>query len=39
MQQVKDVELSLQWLESLLWHRFDHCLGTSTYCRHSQKKI
>ena len=23
VQQVKDPELSLQWLRSLLWHRFD----------------
>ena len=24
-QQVKDLALSLQWLRSLLWHRFDFC--------------
>ena len=38
-QQVKDSVSSLQQLGSLLWLRFDPWrLGTSTYCRHSQKK-
>ena len=30
VQQVKNLALALQWLGSLLWHRFDPWPGTST---------
>ena len=35
---VKEPRLSLQWLQLLLWHRFDPCPGTSACCRGGQKK-
>ena len=37
-QGVKDLALSLQWLKSLLWLRFDPWLRISTCCGHGQKK-